>query len=72
MDKDFWMYGKSPPQNPIEVLRQLPPELKRQMLDQLPPEVADILSMDPDILELMMGFDYLDDFEDDEDDYYYV
>lgn len=72
MDKDFWMYGKSPPQNPIEVLRQLPPELKRQMLDQLPPEAADILNMDPDILELMMGFDYLDDFEDDEDDYYYV
>ncbi len=77
MAKDFLMHGKTPPQNPLEMLQQMPSDLKRQLLDQLPPEVADVLNMDPDTLEMMMGFgmgDLMDDFDDDfddEDDFYY-
>lgn len=73
MNKDFLVYGKRPPRNPLEMLQSMPPELRKQMLEQLPPEVAHILQdLDPDMLDAMLdlGFDDEDDDEWDYDDIY--
>ena len=69
--KNILVHGKAPPQNPLEMLQDMPPELKRQMLEQLPPEIADILqNMDPEMLEMMMNFGFWDDDDYDDEDYY--
>jgi tetratricopeptide (TPR) repeat protein len=69
--KDVWVHGKTLPQNLFELLQEMPPALRKQMLEQLPPDMANLLNMDPELLELMMGFNFMDDFEYDEDDYDY-
>jgi tetratricopeptide (TPR) repeat protein len=72
MTKDHLIHGKPLPQNPLEMLRNMPPDLKKQLLDQLPPEIAGILqNLDPDMIEAMMDLGMFDD-DDDEEDYDYV
>ncbi|MCB0155811.1 MAG: hypothetical protein KDF65_13515, partial [Anaerolineae bacterium] len=63
---DELLYGKRPPQNPSEVLRNLPPQVLEQMLKDAPPEIAEMLrNVPPDLLDLFGG---LGDFDDDDDE----
>jgi tetratricopeptide (TPR) repeat protein len=69
MNKDMLVHGKQPPRTPLEMLQNMPPELRRQMLNQLPPEIASILeNLSPDMIEAMLGFDLMDDFDEDEEE----
>jgi tetratricopeptide (TPR) repeat protein len=78
MTRDTMLYGKQPPRNMFDMLRQMPPELRQQLFEGAPPEIAGMLqNMDLETLEMLMGFAMDDDlgtfdFFDDEDDDYYV
>lgn len=63
--KDEFLYGKRPPQNPFEMLRDLPPRVLEQMLKDAPPDIAELLhDMPPGMLDLLSDFG---DFDDDDD-----
>lgn len=72
--KDMMLRGKMPPQNLMEIWRDLPPELRQQFINQLPPDMAAMLNrMGPNALDMILGAipDELFDFdEEDEDDYF--
>jgi len=70
--KDELLYGKAPPSNPLEMLRNLPPQVREQLLKTAPPEVAEILrDMSPGEMDILlnMAAAFGDDFLD-EDDFY--
>jgi tetratricopeptide (TPR) repeat protein len=70
--KDEFLYGKTPPRNPLEMIINLPPHLREELIKQAPPEVAEMLR-DPKLLEMMSSFAGMGDLDnpfDDEDDFY--
>ena len=72
--KDQLLHGKRLPEDPIEMLLNMPPELREQLLETAPPDVAEILRhMTPEMLEMfrqMDGFPGFDDEFDDEDRFF--